>query len=69
MLVYSYKQLVGKRLGITTEEVSRRIIKWGKSIVVPNYNELSTKLSPPFSTRFAEIYPTIHRLYYYYNLY
>lgn len=50
-------------------EVLGRLGKSGKIRVVPNKGELSTKLSTLFSPRLAENYPTIHRLYYYYNLY
>lgn len=69
MLGDSYKQLVGTRLGITEGKVFARVGKSGKTRVVPIAGEFSTKLSTPFSTRLAENYPTIHRLYYYYNLY
>ncbi len=42
--------------------------KRGKEIVVHTKGELSTKLSPSLSTRLAEYFPQIHRLYYNYNL-
>ena len=69
MLGDSYKQLVGKGLGITAGELFVRLGISGKIRVVPIVGELSTKLSTSFSTCPAETYPTIHRFYYYYNLY
>ena len=66
MLGDSYKQLVGKGLGITAGELFVRLGISGKIRVVPIVGELSTKLSTAFSPRVAEIYPTIHRPYYCY---
>jgi hypothetical protein len=59
---------MGIRRWRSAGEVFGKVGKSGKKRVVPNKGELSTKLSTAFSPRVAEIYPTIHRLYYYYNL-
>ncbi len=51
--------------GISTGKENGGMWESGRLGVVPKFYELSTKLSTSFSTRFADIRPQIHRLYYY----
>ena len=68
-MVGEWGQLLGISRGITRgRSVGKEIAQlWESGVlgVVHNIAELFTKLSTGFSTAIAEIYSTIHRLYYY----